>query len=239
MLFGMKHIFERRRVMKIRVVSDTHWNEKDGSPMRTHCLRPIDYTQRSLKRWNHVTQPSDLIIHCGDVINGSKREVKGILEKLHGRKILVRGNHDRDKSCKWWMENGFDFACDSFILRDILFTHEPANAIVKSNGNRPYDMLEESLPNGCIVNIHGHLHNVWDGFMDEERWERDKELLGIDFKKQLRYPWQRLFAIEYTEYGPVELEEFLSRPDKYQATGPKPKPSAANVEALLKSQIIT
>lgn len=207
--------------MKIKIVSDTHWNEKDGSPMRTHCLRPLDYTQKSLKRWNQVVAPTDLVIHLGDVINGPKREVKSILNSLNGRKIHVRGNHDRDKSCAWWMENGMNLSVDYFVFRNILFTHEPANAIIKSNGNRPYDMLEEGLPYGAEINIHGHLHNIWDGFIDEQRYQRDKELLGIDFKKQLRYPWQRLFAIEYTNYGPVGLDDFLARPDKYQATGPK------------------
>ncbi|VVB50906.1 Calcineurin-like phosphoesterase [uncultured archaeon] len=207
--------------MKLWVVSDTHWNEKDGSPMRTHCLRPPDYTRISLKRWNETVRPEDTVIHLGDVINGTKREVKAILDSLHGKKIHVRGNHDRDKACSWWMDNGFAFSCDWFVLRNVLFTHEPANAITKSNGNRPYDMLEEGLPYGCELNVHGHLHNVWNGFMDEERYERDKALLGIDFKKQLRYPWQRLFAIEYTDYRPVELGKFLAHPQKYQSTEPK------------------
>lgn len=206
--------------MKIRIVSDTHWNEKDGSPMRTHCLRPSDYTKKSIKRWQTVVQPTDFVWHLGDVINGPKREVKAILADLPGRKGLVRGNHDRDKPASWWMENGFEVAVDHFVFRNILFTHEPANAIVKSNGNRPYEMLEEGLPYGAEINIHGHLHNIWDGFMDEARYQRDKELLGIDFKKQLRYPWQRLFSIEYTEYGPVELNEFLAHPKRYRAIGP-------------------
>ena len=209
--------------MKTHVISDTHWNEKDGSPMRTHCLRPSDYTKLSLKRWNQVVKPEDTVIHLGDVINGPKREVKAILESLNGRKIHVRGNHDRDKSCSWWMENGMAFSCDWFVLRNVLFTHEPANAIIKSNGNRPYSSLEEGLPPGCEINVHGHLHNIWDGFINEERYERDKELLGIDFKKQLRYPWQRLFALEYTNYSPIGLDEFLLHPEKYQAIGPKVK----------------
>jgi calcineurin-like phosphoesterase family protein len=207
--------------VKIRIVSDTHWNEKDGSPMRTHCLRPADYTPKSIKRWQNTVQTTDFVWHLGDVINGKKSEVKAILADLPGRKGLVRGNHDREKSCAWWMDNGFDVAVDYFVLRDILFTHEPANSIIKSDGHRAYESLDAGLPHGCTVNIHGHLHNIWDGFMDEERWLRDKELLGIDFKKQLRYPWQRLFAIEYTNYGPVELNEFLAHPQRYQATGPE------------------
>ena len=207
--------------MKLFVISDTHWNEKDGSPMRTHCLRPANYTQLSLQRWNQVVGPKDTVIHCGDVINGSKSKVKGILESLNGTKILVRGNHDRDKPCRWWMENGFSFAADSFELRRVLFTHEPANSLFRGLGRSYEESPFKDLPPEVEVNVHGHLHNVWDGFMDPERYERDKALLGIDFTKQLKHPWQRLFAVEYTEYKPVELEKFLANPDKYQSRGPK------------------
>jgi hypothetical protein len=69
--------------------------------------------------------------------------------------------------------------------------------------------------------VHGHLHNIWDGFMDEKRFERDEKLMGFDWKTRLKYPWQRLFASEYTDYSPVELQEFLAHPEKYQATGPR------------------
>jgi hypothetical protein len=36
----------------------------------------------------------------------------------------------------------------------------------------------------------------------------------------LKHPWQRLFAIEYTDYRPVEFNKFVSHPDKYQSRGP-------------------
>lgn len=140
--------------MTLLVVSDTHWNEKDGSPMRTHCLRPENYTQLSLKRWRERVRPTDTVIHCGDVINGPKREVKAILESLPGRKIHVRGNHDRDKSCGWWMENGMDLSVDSFAFRGVLFTHEPANAIVKSNGNDRAKVFYKWCPDCYAVTRH-------------------------------------------------------------------------------------
>lgn len=206
--------------MNIYVISDTHFNHLKLS---THCKRPENFSELIVKRWNETVKPDDVVLHLGDVAIGPKRYIRDLLSLLPGRKILIRGNHDRDKSCGWWMENGFSFACDSFILRSVLFTHEPANAVIKSDGNRPYDQLEEPLPFGSVLNVHGHLHNVWDGFIDEKRWARDKELLGIDFKKQLKYPWQRLFALEYTDYRPVELNKFLAHPERYQATGPKEK----------------
>lgn len=207
--------------MKTRIITDTHFNHLK---LATWCQRPEGFTGTVIRNWQTQVQPTDLVIHCGDVIIGPKRHVKDILSVLPGRKILVRGNHDRDKSCQWWMENGFDFACDFFELRGVLFTHEPANAIIKSNGFAPYDQIEsDELPFKCEINIHGHLHNIWDGFMDQARFERDKELMGFDWKTRLKYPWQRLLALEYTDYRPVELNEFLAHPERYQATGPRKK----------------
>lgn len=57
------------------------------------------------------------------------------------------------------------------------------------------------LPPGCEINIHGHLHS----------FERS---VHPDYKAQ---PFQRLFAVEYTNYKPVQLQKFVAHPDKYNA----------------------
>jgi calcineurin-like phosphoesterase family protein len=187
------------------VISDTHWNEgEDGCVLDTYCQRPHDYTAKTIRNWNQTVQPEDLVIHCGDVINGDKKRIKKILDSLNGRKVLVTGNHDRNHGEQWWMRNGFDFACQGFKFRNVWFTHEPAG----------------HLPEGCLYNVHGHLHNIWDGFHSPERIERDKELLGVDFTKQLKYPWQRLFALEYCGYRPINIDKFLAHPERFKATGP-------------------
>ncbi len=97
------------------------------------------------------------------------------------------------------MEHGFDFACDALTFQHIWFTHKPA----------------KSLPSGTHLNIHGHLHNIWHGFHKDEPETETRTRAG-----KLYFPWQRLFAVEYTDYKPVELSKFLSDPDKYQARGP-------------------
>lgn len=139
------------------------------------------------------------MIHLGDVQIGRKSE--WIMPALPGRKALIRGNHDRQQSCAWWMERGFDFACDGMKFRNCWLTHEPST----------------SLADGCELNIHGHLHNIWSGFAAPNAGNE------IDAKERgrLRHPWQRLFAIEYTDYRPVEFDKFVSHPDKYQARGPR------------------
>jgi calcineurin-like phosphoesterase family protein len=212
--------------MDFLVISDTHFNhDKAGGVMETYCQRPLDFTPRTHRNVMQVLNPKTTLIHLGDFGIGKYSNWEWMIREWKStgaRLILVPGNHDRNHSCGWWIEHGFDFACDYFVLRNILFTHEPANAIIKSDGHRPYSALEgEALPFDCTLNIHGHLHNIWDGFHNPERIARDKELLGIDFTKQLKHPWQRLFALEYTDYRPVELQKFISHPERYQATGPR------------------
>lgn len=203
--------------MKVYALYDPHFNhDANGGVMETHCRRPKDFSTLIAKNWRETVKPTDLIIVGGDVFIGNAQKWRDLHPTLPGRKVLVRGNHDRNHSCTWWMENGFDFACDAFVFRHVLFTHEPANAI----------------PDDCLYNLHGHLHNIWDGFYDPARIERDKELLGIDFTKRLKNDWQRLFAVEYTGYRPVELDKFLSHTDKYQSMGPKAKYAGVNFEQM-------
>jgi calcineurin-like phosphoesterase family protein len=124
---------------------------------------------------------------------------------LPGRKILVRGSHDRQWSNTRWMSAGFDFACDGLLFRNVWLSHEPS----------------WSLPPGAALNIHGHLHNVWNGFLDDDPAKQDDAFMKTARAGCLLFPWQRLFALEYTAYRPVEMEKFVAHPDKYQARGPK------------------
>ena len=182
--------------MKVYLISDTHFNH---TKIETYCDRPSDFTERIIRNWQRIVRPTDLIIHIGDVFIGSRTGWEAIYPSLPGRKFLIRGNHDWHHNCTWWVEAGFDFACDAMIFRHIWFTHKPA----------------KFLPPGTHLNIHGHLHNIWHGF---HKNEPETELTTRAGK--LYNPWQRLFAVEYTDYKPVELDKFITDPDKYQARGP-------------------
>ena len=185
--------------MKVFLVSDTHLNHAN---IATYCDRPSNFTDMIIKRWNERVTYADTVIHLGDVAIGSRGLVESQIRNLNGRKILIRGNHDQS-SCSWWMDHGFDFACDAMMFRGCWLTHHPAQ-------NLP-SMGAEDIK----LNIHGHLHNIWHGFAPNAGAEE-----AATKEKRLRNPWQRLFAIEYTDYYPIEFDEFVSHPDKYQARGP-------------------
>ena len=91
------------------------------------------------------------------------------------------------------MAQGFAFACQAMKYRNCWLTHEPST----------------SLADGCEINIHGHLHN----FLDKNKNEQEKAAHG-QYKAR---DFHRLFALEYTEYRPVNFDKFVSHPAKYRA----------------------
>lgn len=175
--------------LRTLLISDTHFNHAN---IATYCDRPASFTETLIKRWRERVDVEDRVIHLGDVFMHKADGWDVIWPQLTGYKILVRGNHDRKRSCSWWMEHGFQFACDGLRFRGCWLTHEP----------------DAKLPEGCTLNIHGHLHNIWHGFQPDARQET-----------HLHHPFQRLFAVEYTNYCPIEFDEFVSHPRRYLATG--------------------
>lgn len=205
--------------MKTFIISDTHFNHAN---IATYCQRPENFTELIEKRWNERVQKDDVVIHLGDVGIGKLGEIKTHIDRLNGTKILIRGNHDRSKSNAWWMKNGFAFSCDQMIFGRLLLTHEPYRGA--------------KLPRKCEFNVHGHLHNIWHGFHANASVDPAEENEMKKFRR-LRYDHQRLFAIEYTDYYPVEVEKFLAKPDKFYARGIMPNADA--VREVLLNQVIT
>jgi calcineurin-like phosphoesterase family protein len=177
--------------IKVYLISDTHFNHAN---IATYCDRPKDFTEILIRNWKNTIKSEDCVIHLGDVFIGKVDGWRQIYPALPGRKILIRGNHDRQRSLTWWMQNGFDAAVDAMEFRNCWLTHEP-------NG----------LVNSCTLNVHGHLHNVWHGFLP------DGEKSGGIYTMHMAF--QRLFAVEYTNYMPVEFDKFIYHPDKYLARG--------------------
>lgn len=172
---------------KVWLISDTHANHDE---IKTYCQRPDNFTDRIVKACQRMIKPQDILIHVGDVAIGSPESAVKFVQSLPGTKWLIRGNHDHE-SYTWWIRAGFAAACDGMLFRKVWISHKPA----------------KFLPQGAILNVHGHLHNVWHGFGPPG---------SRDWRPQ---PWHRLFAVEYTNYQPVEFDKFISQSDKFQARG--------------------
>lgn len=145
-------------------IADTHFGHEnvikyDNRPFKS----AIDMETEIIKRWNNNVKPSDTVYHLGDFAFLSTDLQASILKELNGRKILIRGNHDKSQSaCE---RAGWDYVCDGLLITlnglDILCIHDPSRV---SNSN---------YFSGFV--LHGHTHksnsdtnrlcvscNLWD-----------------------------------------------------------------------------
>src|SRR5438309_1522310 len=106
--------------MRRFIIGDTHWGH---SMIQKHCRRPPDVDKLICRNWIRLVQEEDLVIHLGDVAFNFVK-LKGLLDGLPGRKVLVLGNHD-SHTITWYMANGFEFACDGLRMGQVYFSHRP------------------------------------------------------------------------------------------------------------------
>ena len=137
------------------VISDTHFNHAN---IVRSGVRPADYQERILTNLEKTLRPYDCLIHLGDVSWSAKIDERFI--KLPCKKILVRGNHDKQSSF-WYMRNGFDMVVNDFSIDQgdykFFFTHQP---IPES---------EMNIFSPGVFNVCGHLHN-FEGSKKEFPW---------------------------------------------------------------------
>lgn len=102
-----------------------------------------------VNNWNRTVTKEDKVFVLGDVGFCGKDKMTELVSRLNGHKILVMGNHDRVRSCRWWQEIGFDMVSRWPIVYDehIVLMHEPPTYF---NEATPY------------FYIYGHVHGCPD-----------------------------------------------------------------------------
>ncbi len=134
---------------RIWIWSDLHLSHKNIS---RHAGRPFDnimYMNQTLQNNAQCVGADDIILCLGDVSFDDPNYTQQWLSSCPGRKFLILGNHDIDRSHKIKSLNqlGFDGIAECLVLphkdQQLWFTHYP---IGKNN-----------LPTG-IINVHGHIH---------------------------------------------------------------------------------
>ena len=132
---------------KTYFISDTHFNHKN---IIKYCNRPfkdIEEMNRVLiENWNNTVTDFDTVFHLGDVALTSESDMKELIQKLKGKKFLIRGNHDK-KSKEFFRKVGFGFIPENPLKLNkekLILSHKP--------------LKDTEIPKG-YVNVHGHIHN--------------------------------------------------------------------------------
>ncbi|MDM8535036.1 phosphoesterase [Clostridiaceae bacterium HSG29] len=115
----------------IYLISDSHFHHQKIIQYTNRNFQSVEeMNEHMIERWNKTVSNKDTIYHLGDFAFGNKEQISEIVDRLNGRKILIKGNHCK-KSSKWYMECGFDVALDSGVILDeyYLLTHKPIHNI--------------------------------------------------------------------------------------------------------------
>lgn len=129
----------------IYFVADTHFFD---DTIRRYENRPFSNVQemneKVVHNWNNTVRIEDEVYVLGDLGNADADKMAEILNKLHGKKYLVKGNHDNHSNA-FYREVGFEEVYDKPVILDgfWILSHEPLYVCE----NMPY------------ANIFGHVHN--------------------------------------------------------------------------------
>ncbi len=171
------------------LVSDTHFGHagvcrfmrNDGVTK----LRPWDSAEEMdefmVERWNERVRPNDKVYHLGDVV--INRKALGIMRRLNGDKVLIRGNHDIFRDTDY--REHFRELRAYHVMNGMILSHIPIHS--------------ESLGR-FGVNIHGHTHAnrvMLPGFNGK-----------ITDIVDVRY---HCVCVEQTDFSPILFEDVIKR----------------------------
>ena len=145
--------------------SDTHFNHQNILAYEPET-RPFETVEEMneviIKNWNDKVKPDDTIYVLGDFFMGMLDKIEDILDRLNGKIILVRGNHDTKKRIEIYKSKGIevkDFDHFAYKGRYFILCHFP------NNNEEFIRMITQD--NSEVVWLYGHVHsNAPKGYHD-------------------------------------------------------------------------
>jgi calcineurin-like phosphoesterase family protein len=145
------------------IISDTHFRHKN---IIKYCGRPMNHDMIMQFNWNHTVGHNDTILHLGDVATwyGDTTEAVDIIASLHGKKLLIMGNHDK-LGASWYEDLGFEII-------------EPQTIKFPKVGTVRFSHYPETENLNWQVNLHGHIHN--NGYPPDADPKKDYRNVSVE-----------------------------------------------------------
>ena len=173
----------------IYFTADTHFRH---GKIIDYSLRPFadidEHDQTLITNWNNAVHPEDEVYILGDFIfTRDRNDVEKMTRRLHGKKYLILGNHDRFELC----QGSFEWVKDYYVLEAhglkwVLF-HFPLLIWWKQTKT---------------VHLHGHVHNK-------------AENMNSPFQRQYQFlaSQERCFnvGVDVNGFAPVSAEALVRR----------------------------
>lgn len=119
--------------MAVYFTADTHFGH---AGIIAGCRRPFssvaEHDALLVEAWNATVAPGDTVYHLGDFALGPYEAAEHVFRRLHGRKVLVVGNHDRKARKLRWAEVHDGIREMSVEGRHVVACHYPMRAWPRS-----------------------------------------------------------------------------------------------------------
>ena len=179
---------------KIFFTSDHHFGHKN---IIKFCNRPFESVEEMdetmIKRWNEKISPDDDVYHLGDVALCSPNKLKKIIDRLHGKIHLIKGNHEKSAlACK----DHFEWIKDYYELtvEDDEFPEGKQKIILLHYGMRVWNKSHWGT-----YHLYGHSHGTLPD---------DPKMRAIDV------------GVDCHDFYPVSYEEVKAIMKKKEWTSP-------------------
>jgi calcineurin-like phosphoesterase family protein len=110
-----------------------------------------------VRNWNNLITQEDKVIIVGDVAMGQIEKAPPLIRRLNGKKILVRGNHDKTL-CKMIFADQEQYGD---LFETITFQYEMTHKV----DDKKHQLVFAHFPfahfagqDRGVINFHGHLH---------------------------------------------------------------------------------
>ena len=110
--------------MQVKYISDLHLYDSYSLDWRSDFRTLDEIANHIVESWNAFTAPDDIVIVVGDIGFCCPKTID-VLNKLNGRKILVKGNHDVDWGEKLYTCGVFSGVHDYIDNNGIYVQHIP------------------------------------------------------------------------------------------------------------------
>lgn len=180
-------------------ISDLHFDHTNVIKFDNRPFNSVEEMNNTLiHNWNSVVKKSDIVYVLGDFCFGNTERTNEIFNKLNGKIILIRGNHDRILHTQA-NKNKVLQMVDYKEVKDIAFGKE--YRVYMSHYFMP---LFRSHRYPDSVHLYGHVHN-------SDEWEFCKEVAE---QAKSRYKTNAKYfnvgcMLEYMNYTPRTLEQIL------------------------------
>jgi len=179
---------------KIFYIADTHFNHANIIRLDNRPYKDVlDMGAKMLENWNNAVGKDDIVYILGDFMWKFRDEDYDFAKQLNGRKILVKGNHDKCHNRNFKRLFGDIVKYEKIVDNgtNVVLSHYPMLA---------YD----GSYNGRNVHLFGHVHTTDEGKMVQKFITDNKsnEMPMRMYNVGCMMPWM--------DYTPRTLDEILA-----------------------------